>query len=194
MASAKRDTEETYGGWLETATSKSAASVLQSLAAMEVGAGSVDPSIAPLFVVLKAASEVVNRAVRHEKDLKEMLAICAVITGRLLANVQADGDSSRSLDVSSLKECLELLKEVAEYYSRTVVSVRIISSLLHGDRILDLRARIARLVSTMGSVAVVAIGGEDQCTPVSTANQRRTWCNGPMLSNNSLHMFTLFCI
>lgn len=167
MASVTSETGDIYGGWLAKATPNSTASVLRSLTAMEVGAGSVDPRMAPLFVLLKAASIAVNKTRHRGKDLGDLLAVCAVITGRVMVMGQAGG--SPVLDVSPLKVCLDELRGVAEYYSHHMIHVRRASSLLLGDRMQDLNARIGRLVLTMGSLAVVAVGREGQYTPVSTS-------------------------
>lgn len=166
MLSVKRETEDTYGGWLAKATPNSTASVLRRLTAMEVGAGSVDPTIAPLFVLLKAASIAVNRTIHRGEVLKDLLAVCAVITGRVMVMGQAGG--SPALDVSPLKVCLEKLKGVAEYYSHHMIYLRRTSSRRRDERIQDLRASISLLAFTMGPLAKVTIGREGQYTPVST--------------------------
>lgn len=144
--------EYTGAGVRETIT-VGLAIVAEVLATGTIEACAEIPFVSPLFILLKTAKGVVDKAVRRQEELKDLHNICGILTGQVIDKYRT---TSSDFDVSRLRECIEELNDVAEYCGHNMsVMGRLRSSRKHGDRIEKLRERIDRLVPVMGLAAGV---------------------------------------
>lgn len=132
--------------------------VAEVLASGAIEACADIPFVSPLFVILKKAKSVVDKAVRRQEELRELHNICGILTGQVIDKYHA---TSSGFDISCLQECVEELNDVAEYCGHNLgVMGKLRSSLKHGDRIQNLRERIDRLVPIMCLAAGVNISNQ----------------------------------
>lgn len=153
-ARAQRDERGDVGTVALETTKLGIETVAEGLATGIIEVGTATPLVAPLFIALKKAKEAVDKAVRREEELKDLHALCGIITGQVIDKCRAN---SSSIDVSPLRKCIEDLKALAELCSHKSTFRRKLRSLKHGDSIQNLRERINHLVPVMGLAAAVDI-------------------------------------
>lgn len=123
---------------------------LEALATGAINVGAATPFVAPLFVMLKQAKDLVDKAVRNKEDLDDLLNDFVFITEQVVDEYNA---TRNGFNLTPLKEWIKERNEVSVECNRMRGVSNGFRLLKRGDQIETLRKRLSELVPIMSLAA-----------------------------------------